>query len=81
MSDKPVRKFDVQIWEEGENKAPLSAANRVEILAEALAAEITDAPLGAGLPLKKIAQQLADAIDAHTGRIKAFQVQFRGAAP
>jgi hypothetical protein len=79
MSRQPGRKFDVEIWEEGENKAPLSAANRVEILAEALGAEITKAPLCADLPLPRIAQELADAMDAYTARIKAFQAQFRGA--
>ena len=60
---------------------PLSDTERVALLAAALAVKIHNAPLGTALPLKTVAQKLADAIDAHTARTAAFQAQFRGAAP
>jgi len=81
MSRKPAYKMDAVIGPDGAAIGPLTAAERVVLLAALLAAEITEAPLGAALPMEKVAQQLLDAMDAHTARIAAFQAQFRGAAP
>ena len=80
MSKEPGRKFDVEIWADGENKSALSAADRVLILAEALAAEIADAPLGENLPLNTAAVIFKDAVNSRIARLKALLAQFRGVA-